>query len=139
MGQVTVSLKLENLGELYNVRRGLLAQDQLHSVQIDDALVDTGATGFSAPRSVIDRLGLQPVRTLTVPTAAGPYVTTVFEAVRLTIGDRECVTDVIEIAGDCPVLVGQIPLEALDLVVDPNDRQLIGNPEHGGEHTVEMY
>jgi len=32
-----------------------------------------------------------------------------------------------------------IPLENLDLVVDPQGGNVIGNPEHGGEHTSEMY
>jgi len=27
----------------------------------------------------------------------------------------------------------------LDFVVDPMGQQLIGNPAHAGEHTIEMY
>lgn len=38
-----------------------------------------------------------------------------------------------------PPLIGQIPLEMLDFVVDPRGQKLIGNPEHGGEHVIEMY
>jgi hypothetical protein len=30
-------------------------------------------------------------------------------------------------------------LRMLDLVDDPIERQLIGNPEHGGEDLLEMY
>jgi hypothetical protein len=44
-----------------------------------------------------------------------------------------------EVPDDVPVLVGQIPLEMLDLVVDPQSRRLIGNPEHQGEHILELY
>ena len=44
-----------------------------------------------------------------------------------------------ELPDDCPVLIGQIPLELLDFVVDPVRQQLIGNPEHGGEHILEIY
>ena len=44
-----------------------------------------------------------------------------------------------EVPDDCPVLVGLIPLEALDFVVDPVNQQLIGNPAHGGEQMVELY
>lgn len=40
---------------------------------------------------------------------------------------------------DCPVLIGQVPLELLDFVVDPKTQRLIGNPAHGGEQTYEMY
>ncbi len=58
---------------------------------------------------------------------------------RLTIQERECVTDVLERPDECPVLIGQIPLEQLDFVVDLTGRRLIGNPAHGGEHVVELY
>jgi hypothetical protein len=36
-------------------------------------------------------------------------------------------------------LIGQVPLELLDFVVDPRGQRLIGNPEHGGEHIIELY
>jgi hypothetical protein len=44
-----------------------------------------------------------------------------------------------EVPDGVPVLIGQIPLEALDLVVDLRGRRLIGNPAHGGEHVLELY
>jgi hypothetical protein len=40
---------------------------------------------------------------------------------------------------ELPVLIGQIPLEHLDFVVDLRNRTLIGNPAHGGEHVYELY
>jgi hypothetical protein len=46
---------------------------------------------------------------------------------------------VAEVPDDCPVLIGQIPLEVLDFVVDPVGQRLIGNPAHGGEQMLEMY
>jgi hypothetical protein len=62
-----------------------------------------------------------------------------YEAVRLTIQGRSCTMDVLEAPDDVPVLIGQLPLEHLDLVVDLRNRCLIGNPAHGGEHIYEMY
>jgi hypothetical protein len=62
-----------------------------------------------------------------------------YRAVRLTIQGRDCVIDVGEIGDEFPVLVGQVPLELLDWVVDSRGQQLIGNPEHGGEHIMEVY
>ena len=40
---------------------------------------------------------------------------------------------------DCPVLIGQVPLELMDFVVDPNSQRLIGNPAHGGVEMLELY
>ena len=38
-----------------------------------------------------------------------------------------------------PVLIGPIPLESMDWVVDMKNQKVIGNPEHGGEEMVEAY
>ncbi len=47
--------------------------------------------------------------------------------------------DVMEVPDSVPVLIGQLPLEHLDLVVDLRTRSLIGNPAHGCEHVYELY
>jgi hypothetical protein len=39
----------------------------------------------------------------------------------------------------CPVLIGGVPLLALDVLVDPNACRLIGNPAHGGGYVIELY
>jgi hypothetical protein len=82
----------------------------------------------------LTKLGPKRIRSVTGSGEANMYGT-----VRLTIQGRTCHTDVMEVPDDIPVLVGQIPLESLDLVVDPRGARLMGNPEHGGEHIVEMY
>jgi len=38
-----------------------------------------------------------------------------------------------------PNLLGQIPLEYLDFVVDSKNRKLIPNPEHGDKQMSEEY
>lgn len=63
----------------------------------------------------------------------------VYGTVRLTVQGRECNADVSEFPDECPVLIGQLPLEMLDFVVDPVGQRLIGNPAHGGEHMIEIY
>ena len=62
-----------------------------------------------------------------------------YEAFRLTIQGRECSMDVMEVPDDVPVLIGQLPLEHLDFVVDMMSHTLIGNPRQGGEHIYELY
>jgi len=139
MGRVTVAAKIENVAELYLVQRGDLTDDQVRRVEVSNALVDTGATSLSMPKSLIDRLGLFPLRSRPALTSAGLATFNVFGAVRLTIQGRDCTIDVTEVSEECPVLIGQVPLELLDFVVDPKNRRLIGNPEHGGEQMLEMY
>lgn len=139
MGKVLVDAKVENLKDLYLVESGALSADQARAVRIDEALVDTGATMLSLPRHLCDQLGLRRFGKRPVRTSAGSVERTVCDAVRLTIQGRECTIDVLELTDDCPVLIGQVPLELLDFVVDPVAQRLIGNPEHGGEHMVEAF
>ncbi|HTU19471.1 MAG TPA: retroviral-like aspartic protease family protein [Gemmataceae bacterium] len=139
MGKVLVTAKIENLHDLFDVQAGRLAPEKIRSVEVSDALVDTGATILSMPKRLITQLGLQPLRARRVRTSAGPAMVQVYGTVRLTIQGRDCPTDVMEVPDDCPVLIGQVPLELLDFVVDPIGQQLIGNPAHGGEHILELY
>jgi hypothetical protein len=66
-------------------------------------------------------------------------MTTVYQAVRLTVQDRDCTVDVLEVPDSVPVLIGQVALEVLDFVVDLPNRRLIGNPAHGGQQMFEVY
>ncbi len=138
MGRVVVSARVENLGDLYLADRGKLDRGQVRVIEITDALVDTGATFLSLPRILVQELGLKRVRTRSAKTSAGIFEFGMYEAVRLTIQGRECVIEVAEVPDQCPALVGQIPLEMMDWVVDPVNQRLIGNPEHGGEQMMDM-
>ncbi|MGH7199388.1 MAG: aspartyl protease family protein [Planctomycetaceae bacterium] len=139
MGRVLTEATIENMEDLWAVKRGLLSDDQARHITIDDALVDTGATLLSLPTRLIRQLGLEQTSSKRVSSGMGLGEAAVYSAVRLTIQGRSCTMDVMEVPDDVPALIGQIPLEHLDLVVDPRNRKLIGNPEHGGEHMYELY
>ncbi len=139
MGKALVTVRVENLEDLYKVDQGAIRPEEVRHVEVDDALVDTGATMLSMPARLIRQLGLKPLRVRQARTSAGIVSVRVHGTVRLTIQGRECPSDVTEVPDDCPVLVGQVPLELLDFVVDPSGQRLIGNPAHGGEHIIELY
>jgi clan AA aspartic protease len=139
MGKVIVAARIENLQDLFNASQGLLPPEQVRSVEVADALVDTGATTLSLPQRLVSQLGLQPVRTRQARTSAGPVTLQMYGIVRLTIQGRDWNGDVVALPDDCPVLIGQQALEGLDFVVDPVGQRLIGNPAHGGEHIIELY
>jgi predicted aspartyl protease len=139
MGKVIVTAKIENLYDLHQEHLGLLPAEKVRRVEVTDAMVDTGSTGLLMPKRLIAQLGLEPLRTRQSRTIAGKVAVPVYRAVRLTIQERDCVCDVGEIPDDCSVLVGQVPLELLDWVVDPKSQRLIGNPEHGGEFMMDAF
>jgi predicted aspartyl protease len=139
MGKVVVSAKIENLADLNRLDAGDISDDQARSIDVDDALVDTGATMLSLPSRHIATLGLRRRRTRTAKTAAGLIAFGVYEAVRLTVLGRDCIVEVCELPNECPPLIGQVPLEMLDFVVDPMGQKLIGNPDHNGEQMIDLF
>jgi hypothetical protein len=57
MGKVLVAARVENVGDLLAADQGRLAPAEVRAVEVTDALVDTGATGLSMPRSLLETLG----------------------------------------------------------------------------------
>ena len=139
MGRALTEATIENLKDLWDQERGLMPADRVRRIVVPDALVDTGATLLSVPIRLIKQLGLAKTGSRHVSSSGGPAEAGMYEAVRLTIQGRSCTMDVMEVPDTVPVLIGQIPLEHLDLVVDPRNRVLTGNPAHGGEHVYELY
>lgn len=139
VGRVLVTATIENLFDVESREKGLLPAEQVRSVTVADALVDTGATTLLIPKRLIEQLGLRHYRTREARGIGGPVRMPMYGAVWLTIADRQCALDVGEVDNSFPILIGQAPLELLDLVVDSKARRLIGNPEHGGEHVIEAF
>jgi len=139
MGRVLTEATVESLQDLLKVEIGILPPGDVRRITVPDALVDTGATLLSLPTRLIRQLGLRKTGSKRVTSSVGLTQADLYEAVRLTIQGRTCTMDVIEVPDNVPVLIGQIPLEHLDLVIDTRSRTLIGNPAHGGEHMYELY
>jgi predicted aspartyl protease len=137
MGKVLVSATVENLDDLFAVENGTLPPEKVRRVEVSDALIDSGATGLLLPSRMVAALGLKSLRVRPARTVGGPATLQVYRAVRLTVQGRDCISDVGEISDDLPVIVGQVPLELMDWVIDMRGQRLIGNPEHGGEHMMD--
>lgn len=122
------TLELTNSYDEEAVNRGHLTSDRIRTTIID-ALVDTGATMMVLPADAVAALGLLPagyrkVRYADGRTAEVPWVS----GVGITILGRQTVTNALVEAAGTTALIGQIPLEELDLLVDPKSRELRVNP-----------
>jgi clan AA aspartic protease len=138
MGRVTTEATIYNVHDLVEAKLGKLPEEQIRRVSVNDALVDTGATTLALPRGVIDQLGLTKQYEKRAMTAAGLQTINVYESARVEIMGRLATVDPIEVPDGTPVLIGQLPLEAMDWVIDMKAKKLIGNPAHGGEHILEV-
>lgn len=112
MGHVRVSVRIAHPNR----------RDDPHDVE--EALVDTGATFTTIPRSLADRLGLEVLGQHQVRTAAG--VRTVDRSFAyMELEGRDAVLPV-GISDEYPgVLIGVYTLEALALAVDPKSGRLV--------------
>jgi predicted aspartyl protease len=139
MGRVIVPAKIENYDDLALARAGHLSSNEARFLEVADALVDTGSTRLSLPRPLIEQLGLVKFGSERGKTSNGIREFGLYGPARLTVQGRFCVVDVSELPDECPVLIGQVPLELMDWVVDPKGQRLIGNPAHGGEWMSDMF
>ena len=137
MGRTMVQIKVENAGDLTGVKRGYITFDKIRHIEAE-ALVDTGASTLCLPPEMVKALGLSLIDTKRVKTGAGEKNLNVYETVQLTILGRTCRVDVFEIPHGIQPLVGYIPLEWLDLVVDPKKGKVTPNPEHGDEMILDL-
>ena len=138
MGRVDIKFKATNFEDWAAMRRGR-SRRRPRSVTAH-ALVDTGAVKFYLQKRLIKRLGLSAIDRLVSRTMSDrSEERIVYAPVRLEIQGRFSVFHVVEIPDTLPNIVGQIPLEDLDWVVDLKNRRLIPNPEHKhGEHADEF-
>jgi predicted aspartyl protease len=137
MGKVIVKLKLTNYVDL-QMSKLKVRKTRPRSVEAD-ALVDTGATRLYLRSSIIKALGLKKESEVNSKTTNGVRRRAVYSATRLDLMGRHGAFEVVEVDDDVPNLLGQIPLEYLDFIVDPKGQKLIPNPEHGDKQMSEEY
>ena len=137
MGKVLVRIKLTNYSDLV-VQRLRLKKLRPRATEVE-ALVDTGATRLYLKPSVIKKLGLDRTDTVRSRTTNGDAIRYKYSPVQLELMGRRENFDVVEVPEGVPNLVGQVPLEVLDFVVDARGQKLIPNPAHGGEQMTEEY
>ena len=129
MGEISVSVALENTADRNIVGAGLRDESTIRRTRVD-GVVDTGAVMLVLPENVVDRLGLERQRKVVVSYAddrresrsvAGP--------VTIHIGDRFMITECVVGPPLSEPLIGQIVLEALDLIADCTNRTVAPRPE----------
>jgi predicted aspartyl protease len=80
MGRVLTEATLENLEDLWAVKRGLLPLEQARRITVTDALADTGATLLSLPTRLIQQMGLSKTASKHVTRSIGLAEANVYEA-----------------------------------------------------------
>jgi clan AA aspartic protease len=131
MGQIFADITLKNAGDVINVRRGLIKSPEVRETAVR-ALVDTGAGTLIINELVQAKLGLAVVNLRRVTLGNNTKETCkVTEPVEVHWKNRQTACPALVIPGNGAVLLGAIPLEDMDLVVNPTKQELFG--AHGDE------
>jgi clan AA aspartic protease len=131
MGHVHAEITLKNALDMGYALDGHIKEEDVRSLTVE-ALVDTGATRLCISEEMRQKLGLRIVGSMPANTANGAVVKCQLAGpVELTWKDRFFTGEVAVLPGLKKPLLGVIPLEAMDLTVNPVTQELVG--VHGDE------
>ena len=129
VGEIVALMELENTVDRDNASDGLHDESAVRRTTVE-GVVDTGAVMLVLPEDVVGHLGLRTRREVMVA-YANEYRETrhVAGPVTVRIGNRFMNADCIIGPPSSEPLIGQIVLEALDLIADCGSRTLAPRPE----------
>ena len=131
MGEVSAEITLKNGADIIRLKDGNISDKDVRSLTVT-ALVDTGATTLVISENMRIKLGLDIVDSRTVTLAGGSKTScNVAEPVQINWKNRTSLIRPWVMQDEDEVLLGVIPLEEMDLIVDPVNRLLTG--AHGDE------
>ena len=126
MGMVYEDITLKNAIDVGNCTRGLIEEHEIRQTTVQ-ALVDTGASTLVINENMRQQLGLEVRREREVTLANGTKeMCKITEPVEIYWKDRVTAAPALVVSGDGEVLLGALPLEDMDLIVDPVRQVLIG-------------
>ena len=131
MGLVHAEITLRNAFDELNARRGKIIDSEVRQMTLT-AMVDTGAWTLVINEAVRQELGLEIVRSRRSEFADGEAQNySVTEPVSIQWNNRDTICQAVVLPNSSEVLLGAIPLEGMDLVVNPLKQELTG--AHGDE------
>ena len=136
MGEVRVTVKLTNTGDMALMRRNLMQEREVRSVEAN-ALVDTGAVSFVLPSFVIERLGLaRPFKQVVEYADGRREEVDLTEPVQVELMGRHTAEEAV-VLGD-EVIIGQTIPEKTDLHVDCRERRLLPSASHPDQPVLKI-
>jgi clan AA aspartic protease len=129
MGLVFAEIELLSGDDLALQRRGFLQEAQIHRCTVR-AMVDSGAPMLAIPEFVAQQLQLPQVNQIEAELADGSSATyKVVGPVEVRFANRRTSVEALVLPGALKVLLGAIPMEGMDVLVDPKREMLLVNPD----------
>ena len=137
MGMVQAEITLKNLHDRIKAGLGLINAEDVRTATVT-AVVDTGATSLVITDELRQKLGLALKGEKIARIANGQYITgKITDAVDIHWKNREITLPALVLSGNETVLLGALPLEGMDLMVNPVTQELAG--VHGDREEYVVY
>jgi clan AA aspartic protease len=133
MGHVNTQITLKNMRDIFKAEEGIIQEPEIRKATID-VMVDTGATMLVINEQLFQQLGLGVIgeREITLANDS-KEMCKVTEALEINWEDRSTTMPALVVKEAPDFLLGVLPLEGLDLMVDTVNQKLVGAL---GDHPV---
>lgn len=129
MGLTYTEVELLRADDLALERAVYISADQVNRIRVL-TLVDSGADLLTLSRSLSQRLKLAKVDEVDAELANGDVMRVdVVGPIEVRFQNRKTVVNAIVVEADTDVLLGAIPMQGMDVMVDPKREKLILNPD----------
>jgi clan AA aspartic protease len=126
MGEVRTEITLVNLRDAGKAVDGIISQAEIRRLTVN-AVVDTGAWTLVINEETREKLGLRVEKNNVTTVAEGGTVPSqVTEWVEIRWKDRESSCKAVVLPDETDVLLGALPLEEMDLTVNPRTQEVVG-------------
>jgi clan AA aspartic protease len=130
MGLIYAEIELINGVDLGMANRKLMDPDEVKRMRVT-ALVDTGSLLLAINENIQEQLQFPIVEKRRAQMANGHIIECdVVAPVELRFKNRQTTCRAMVLPGDSEVLLGAIPLEDMDVLIDAQRQELIVNPDH---------
>lgn len=130
MGLAYADIELVNGEDLVLMRRGTIRETDVRRMHVR-ALVDSGAYMLGINEEIEAQLMLPVLRRAAARLTDDSVVDLdVVGPLEVRFENRSASVDAIVLPGSSQALLGSIPMEYMDVVVEPRQQRLIVNPEH---------
>ena len=130
MGLVYEEIELINGEDIVLARRFIIGEDEIKKIKVE-MLVDTGSVYMCIDETIQSQLQLPVIEKRKGQLASGSIVEyDIVGPIEVKFKNRRCSIDAMVLPGDNEPLLGDIPLDDMDILIDPYKRELIVNPEH---------
>ncbi len=130
MGLIYAEIELINSFDMLAHKKGMLPDNQIKKMKVK-ALVDTGAYMLSINEELKIQLGLEILEIQEAELADGSLKKVeIVGPVEVRFENRRTTVDAAVLPNATETLLGAIPMEDMDVLIDPKQQKLIVNPAH---------